>query len=69
MTENREPVVAIIALDTEAQWPEVEQFGGEVKWITVPQETLDQIMEFLEHPETGVRRERPKRRTDASDAG
>lgn len=60
-------VVMIVATDGEPG-VELEDMGPNVKWVTMPQETFDKIMNFLEHPETGVRLGRPERKSD-SDQG
>lgn len=65
MNEQRDKVVCLISVDDELTEAEVDKFGG-IKWITMPQETFDAILDFLEHPEKGVRRERPKRKEEAS---
>lgn len=60
MAEQRDTPVMIIAVDDDLDGlrSESEKFGSKVTWVTVSQEFLDQILEFVRHPETGVRRER-----------
>lgn len=57
-------VVMIVAVDGEDD-VELEDLGPNVKWVTMPRDTFDKIMYFLEHPETGVRLARPKGRNDS----
>jgi len=40
-----------------------------MEWEDIPTPIRNQIEYFLDHPETGVRRGRPKRHIDAHDAG
>ena len=64
MAEQRDTPVMIIAVDDDLDGlkSESEKFGSKVTWVTVSQEFLDQILEFVRHPETGVRAGRPKRK-------
>lgn len=55
------PIVAIISVDGEVEVPFADDFGG-VKWLTMPQETFDQVMNIVENPDQAVRAERPRRK-------
>lgn len=43
-------IAVILAVDEDA-WVEVEHFGPKVKWITVSQDTLNKVLEWLKEKE------------------
>jgi hypothetical protein len=57
---HRDRIVAILAVE-EIDGVSIEAMGANVRWITMPQETFDKIMESLNDPTFRARRERPQR--------
>lgn len=54
-------IVAVVEVNDDGEIG-TEDLNQKVQWLSMPQETYDNIVNFLEHPETGVRLERPKRK-------
>lgn len=50
----RKGKVAVILAVDEIPWTEIESMGASVQWITVSQDTLDEVMKLLKAKEQGV---------------
>lgn len=59
MSEDEKDVVLLVPDDTEEDWGFADK---DAKVISIPRDRWKEIVAFLDHPETGVRLPRPKKK-------